>query len=79
MKEANKKTTAITSCGANPGMVCWLVKQALLNIAKDTEHKIKKEPKTREQWGQLMKDLGIHGIHVAERDTQQTNSPRPPN
>ena len=32
----NHKTTAITSCGANPGMVSWFVKQALINLAKDT-------------------------------------------
>src|SRR3546814_19801042 len=29
-------TTAVSCCGANPGMVSWLVKQALLNIARDT-------------------------------------------
>ena len=28
--------TAVTTCGANPGMVSWLVKQALLDIARDT-------------------------------------------
>jgi len=25
----------VSCCGANPGMVSWLVKQALLNLAKD--------------------------------------------
>ena len=29
-------TTAVSCCGANPGMVSWFVKQALLNIAADT-------------------------------------------
>ncbi|MBB5764866.1 homospermidine synthase, partial [Methylorubrum rhodesianum] len=28
--------TAVSCCGANPGMVSWFVKQALLNIARDT-------------------------------------------
>ena len=28
-------TTAVSCCGANPGMVSWFVKQALLNIAGD--------------------------------------------
>ena len=28
--------TAVSCCGANPGMVSWFVKQALLNIAADT-------------------------------------------
>ena len=47
MIKVNKKTTSISCCGANPGMVNWLVKQALLNLAKDTEFKIEKQPKTR--------------------------------
>ena len=29
-------TTAVSCCGANPGMVSWFVKQALLNLASDT-------------------------------------------
>ena len=28
-------TTAVSCCGANPGMVSWFVKQALLDIASD--------------------------------------------
>ncbi len=28
-------TTAVSCCGANPGMVSWFVKQALLNVAGD--------------------------------------------
>src|SRR5215510_13957240 len=33
--------TAVSCCGANPGMVSWFVKQALLNVANDTKLKIK--------------------------------------
>src|SRR3546814_12851699 len=29
--------TAVSCCGANPGMVSWFVKQALLNIAAGTK------------------------------------------
>src|ERR1700753_2701684 len=29
--------TAVSTCGANPGMVSWFVKQALINIAHDTK------------------------------------------
>ena len=47
-------TTAVSCCGANPGMVSWFVKQALLNIASDLNLKFK-EPKTREEWGKLAK------------------------
>ena len=28
--------TAVNCCGANPGMVSWFVKQALLDVARDT-------------------------------------------
>src|ERR1700723_2017289 len=42
---ARRKTpggsTAISCCGANPGMVSWLVKQALLNVAGDLKLKVK--------------------------------------
>ena len=62
-------TTAVSCCGANPGMVSWFVKQALLNVAGDVGLKFK-EPKTREEWGKLAKKLGVKGIHIAERDTQ---------
>jgi homospermidine synthase len=68
--------TAVSCCGANPGMVSWFVKQALLNIAHDTGLKFK-EPKTREEWGRLAKKAGIKGIHIAERDTQRAKQPKP--
>ena len=41
--------TAVSCCGANPGMVSWMVKQALLDVARDTGAKFD-EPKTREDW-----------------------------
>ena len=33
-------TTAVSCCGANPGMVSWFVKQALVDIANDTGLKL---------------------------------------
>jgi homospermidine synthase len=45
LKEVRKnklKTTAISCCGANPGMVSWLVKQALINLARDTGYPLEK-------------------------------------
>jgi homospermidine synthase len=69
-------TTAVSCCGANPGMVSWFVKQALLNVASDIGLKAK-EPKTREEWGRLAKRLGVKGIHIAERDTQRAKLPKP--
>ena len=68
--------TAVSCCGANPGMVSWLVKQALLDLALDMKIKIL-EPTTRETWAKLMKRLGVKGIHIAERDTQRSKNPKP--
>ena len=65
--------TAVSCCGANPGMVSWFVKQALMNIAKDTGQN-GKYPETREEWGRLMQRVGVKGIHIAERDTQRAQS-----
>ena len=70
--------TAVSCCGANPGMVSWLVKQALLNLAADTGLKAP-EPKTREDWGKLAQALGVKGVHIAERDTQRAKTPKPRN
>ncbi len=68
--------TAVSCCGANPGMVSWFVKQAMLNVARDVglDHD---EPKTREGWGRLAMRLGVKGIHIAERDTQRARNPKP--
>jgi homospermidine synthase len=68
--------TAISCCGANPGMVSWFVKQALLNVASDLGIKFK-EPATREEWGRFAKKVGVKGIHIAERDTQRAKLPKP--
>jgi len=68
--------TAVSCCGANPGMVSWFVKQALIDIAKATKTKVA-EPTTRDGWAKLMKKLGVKGIHVAERDTQRAKQPKP--
>jgi homospermidine synthase len=68
--------TAVSCCGANPGMVSWFMKQALLNIARDMKLTVK-EPTTREAWAKLMKRLGVKGIHIAERDTQRSKNPKP--
>jgi homospermidine synthase len=73
-------TTAVSCCGANPGMVSWFVKQALVNIARDTGHRFEEPgPDDREGWARLMRDLGVKGIHIAERDTQRSRNPKPMN
>ncbi|MEN3975873.1 saccharopine dehydrogenase C-terminal domain-containing protein [Emcibacter sp. SYSU 3D8] len=68
--------TAVNCCGANPGMVSWFVKQALLNLASDMGMKVER-PATREAWAQLMQQVGVKGIHIAERDTQRARDPKP--
>ena len=74
--KSDGQATAVSCCGANPGMVSWFVKQALLDIAEATGKKVK-EPKNREGWAKLMKSLGVKGVHIAERDTQRTKAPKP--
>jgi homospermidine synthase len=61
--------TAILTHGANPGMVSHLVKEALLNVARDTGRPAS-APKDRAGWAQLACDLNIKAIHIAERDFQ---------
>ena len=73
-------TTAVSCCGANPGMVSWFVKKALVDLA--TEMKLDfTEPAAddRDGWAKLMKKVGVKGIHIAERDTQRTRHPKPLN
>ncbi len=66
------RPTAVLAHGANPGLVSHFVKQALLNIAKDTGVKAGM-PATRDGWARLARDLGVKVIHVAERDTQESS------
>ncbi len=68
--------TAISCCGANPGMVSWMVKQALIDVALDLNLDFEK-PQTREQWGAFARRVGVKGIHIAERDTQRARNPKP--
>jgi homospermidine synthase len=68
--------TAVSCCGANPGMVSWMVKQALLDLAIDLELELA-EPQSREDWARLMRRVGVKGIHIAERDTQRARHPKP--
>lgn len=66
-------TTALSSHGANPGVVSSLVKEALLRIASCEKIEVQ-VPTSREEWSQLAQRLGVRVIHVNERDTQRTNT-----
>lgn len=61
--------TAVITHGANPGLVSHFVKQALLNMARDSGMTIE-APACRHDWARLSRTLGIKTIHIAERDTQ---------
>lgn len=67
--------TALVTHGANPGMVSHLVKEALLNVARDTGLETP-PPRSRAGWGDLAARLGIKVIHIAERDTQVSPYPK---
>jgi homospermidine synthase len=77
-KGHEKSPTAVLTHGANPGLVSHLVKQALLNIAKDTGVETG-VPSERAGWAKLAQTLGIKVMHIAERDTQVANQPKAPN
>jgi homospermidine synthase len=69
--------TAVLTHGANPGLVSHFVKQGLLNIAADSGIDAG-NPKSRGDWGDLARRLGVKVIHIAERDTQVSNVPKEP-
>ena len=73
----DRAPTAVLTHGANPGLVSHFVKQALLNIAADIKVDAG-NPKSRTDWGQLARQLGVKVIHIAERDSQVTNLPKEP-
>lgn len=62
--------TAVLTHGANPGLVSYFVKQALLDIARDTGTACDAVARSREGWARLAQQLGVRCIHIAERDTQ---------
>ncbi|RAI59096.1 homospermidine synthase [Roseicella frigidaeris] len=70
--------TTITAHGANPGLVSHFVKQALLDIARDTGAPVATPPPAtdRAAWARIAQSLGVKVIHIAERDTQVSDRPK---
>jgi homospermidine synthase len=66
---------AIVTHGANPGLISHLVKQALVDIARDTGVQ-RRTPRNKSGWAKLARDLDVKVIHVAERDTQIGTPPK---
>jgi homospermidine synthase len=75
-RKVGQGTTSVSCCGANPGMVSWFVKHALLDVARATGIDADM-PSDRAGWGRLMQKAGVKGIHIAERDTQRARNPKP--
>ncbi len=73
--ELGEGPTAVVAHGANPGLVSHFVKQALVNIARDTGVDAA-PPSDQQGWAALAQRLGIKAIHIAERDTQVANQPK---
>jgi homospermidine synthase len=65
------RPTALITLGANPGLVSFLVKQALLDLASPPA-----APADRAGWARLAQQLGVRVIHVAEHDTQHSPLPK---
>jgi len=79
-EQAKGGPTSITAHGANPGLVSHFVKQALLDIARDTGAPIADPPPStdRAAWAAIAERLGVKVIHIAERDTQVASHPKKP-
>ncbi|MGA0878153.1 MAG: saccharopine dehydrogenase C-terminal domain-containing protein [Ilumatobacteraceae bacterium] len=77
--------TAVSCCGANPGAVSWFVKEALARLAAETGPNEARvvggdpipAPEDAGAWARLLRDLGVRGIHIAERDTQRSTARKP--
>ncbi len=69
--------TAVLTHGANPGLVSHLVKEALLDLARDVGQDAT-APRTRGEWAALARALGVRVIHIAERDTQTADFAKQP-
>ena len=78
MRDGKSAPTAVLTHGANPGLVSHFVKKALLDIAADSGVEAT-TPKSRDEWARLAQRVGVKVIHIAERDTQVSTSPKKAN
>ncbi|HEX3862134.1 MAG TPA: saccharopine dehydrogenase C-terminal domain-containing protein [Stellaceae bacterium] len=74
---AGAEPTAVITHGANPGLVSHFVKQALVDVARDSDPAAK-VPTDRNGWARLAEQVGVKAIHIAERDTQVAQTPKEP-
>lgn len=72
LRRGQADPTAVIAHGANPGLVSHFVKRALLHLSGGNQA----APTNRAAWARLARDLGVKGIHIAERDTQRASIPK---
>ncbi|MGE0308895.1 MAG: saccharopine dehydrogenase NADP-binding domain-containing protein, partial [Acidimicrobiia bacterium] len=80
----NDGPTAVVEHGANPGLVSHFAKQALSEIAQSVlsdsllpeRAPAIEDALTSEQFNLLAHELGVKVIHISERDTQVSASPK---
>jgi homospermidine synthase len=77
VEKAKGGPTGVLAHGANPGLVSHFVKQAMLDIARDTGRAVA-APSNQPGWARLGRDLDVKAIHIAERDTQLAREPKQP-
>ena len=71
-------TTAVSCCGANPGMVSWFVKDALVRLNDEMGLGLETPaPADRDGWSRYMQSVGVKGIHIAERVTHRVTNTNP--
>ncbi|MHC4091752.1 MAG: saccharopine dehydrogenase NADP-binding domain-containing protein, partial [Planctomycetota bacterium] len=75
---ASNGPTAVMQHGANPGLVSHFTKAALLNVARATNLDLS-APSSRQGWANLAFKTGTKVIHISERDTQVSSTPKRPN
>ncbi|MFD1380816.1 homospermidine synthase [Fodinicurvata halophila] len=74
-RELGEGPTATITHGANPGLVNHFVKVALTNIARDLGQPLPSGD-GKDDWSGLARDLNVTTIHIAERDTQRSQTPK---
>jgi homospermidine synthase len=67
--------TAVVTNGANPGLVTQLTKRALLKLADEFGDGYE-APEDKNGWAELMRELGVKVVHIAEKDSQILDEPK---
>src|SRR3989338_8881513 len=75
LKNGTPGKTAVVAHGANPGIISHFTKRAMMNLAHDLGWE-RGKPNNQWEWARLARDLEIKTIHVAEYDTQVTETPK---